>query len=223
MSQRESRGIRNHNPGNIRKSKDKWQGLASDQPDSEFFTFKDPTYGIRAMARLLINYQDKYGLRTVYDIIHRWAPPVGSGPKGSYTQNTRGYVTQVSNHMKVDPNDEIDLHNFRYLYPLVEAMIKHENGYQPYSESQITKGLVLAGVEPKEKPLAQSRTMTATQVAAGGTAMTMLAENLETITPAIPLLQTVAQYAPLVFGVIVLACLGWIAWSRYDDRRKGLR
>ena len=53
------RGIRNNNPGNIRRNGDPWQGLAKEQNDREFFTFKSAVYGIRALARLLITYQDK--------------------------------------------------------------------------------------------------------------------------------------------------------------------
>lgn len=45
------RGIRNNNPGNIRRNGDPWQGLAETQGDKEFFTFTTPVYGIRALAR----------------------------------------------------------------------------------------------------------------------------------------------------------------------------
>lgn len=54
MSQiKQPRGIRNNNPGNIRRSSDPWQGLAKEQIDREFFKFKSSVYGIRALARLL--------------------------------------------------------------------------------------------------------------------------------------------------------------------------
>ena len=76
MTNSSTSGIRNNNPGNIRRSDDKWQGLAEVQSDSQFFVFTTPVYGVRAIARLLINYQDKYGLRTIHDIISKWAPPV---------------------------------------------------------------------------------------------------------------------------------------------------
>lgn len=36
----EPRGIRNNNPGNLRRTKDPWQGLAETQTDLEFFVFK---------------------------------------------------------------------------------------------------------------------------------------------------------------------------------------
>lgn len=38
------RGLRNNNPGNIRLSKDKWQGLRERQEDKEFFQFGTPFF-----------------------------------------------------------------------------------------------------------------------------------------------------------------------------------
>ena len=35
-----SRGLRNCNPGNIRITKDKWQGLRAKQEDKSFFQFE---------------------------------------------------------------------------------------------------------------------------------------------------------------------------------------
>jgi len=226
-----SRGIRNHNPGNIRKSKDKWQGLADSQPDAEFFTFKDPTYGIRAMARLLINYQDDYGLNTVAKIINRWAPPVGRVPETGkeYTQNTSGYAKQVALGMGVGVHDVIDVHNFDHLEPMIRAMIKHENNLQgtawvfPYTDSQVTKGLVLAGVEPKKQDLKGSTTIKASQVAAGATAVSVVAEIVDKTAPAFPLLGQLAEYAPMVLGIITIAAIGYIVYARIEDRKKGLR
>jgi hypothetical protein len=81
MTTKQPRGIRNHNPGNIRRNGDPWQGLAKDQTDREFFTFQSAVYGIRALARLLITYQDKYGLCTIETIIGRWAPAVENNTK----------------------------------------------------------------------------------------------------------------------------------------------
>jgi len=82
------RGIRNNNPGNIRRNGDPWQGLAETQGDKEFFTFATPVYGIRALARTLITYQDRHGLRTIRQIISRWAPPVEN--------DTESYVKAVT-------------------------------------------------------------------------------------------------------------------------------
>lgn len=44
------RGLRNNNPGNIRLSKDKWQGLRERQEDKEFFQFVSIEWGYRALC-----------------------------------------------------------------------------------------------------------------------------------------------------------------------------
>lgn len=70
------RGIRNFNSGNIRHVKGtRWQGMSANQNDTAFVQFTGPQWGIRAIARTLITYQDKHGLRTIRQIIGRWAPP----------------------------------------------------------------------------------------------------------------------------------------------------
>ncbi len=45
------RGLRNCNPGNIRISKDKWQGLREKQEDKSFFQFTEMKWGYRALIR----------------------------------------------------------------------------------------------------------------------------------------------------------------------------
>lgn len=130
-----ARGIRNNNPGNIRHGSSQWQGMSVEQTDGEYIQFDDPVYGIRAMARLLKNYQSKYGLDTISEIISRWAPP---------NENiTAAYVKSVSEKLGVAPDHKIDVASA--LPRLVPAIIFHENGLQPYSETQILKGIQLAG------------------------------------------------------------------------------
>ncbi len=134
----QTRGIRNNNPGNIRKSKDPWQGLAERQTDAAFFVFKSPMYGIRALARLLITYQDKKKLRTIRDIIRRWAPQ---------TENdTNAYIISVADFTGFAQDQLLDMHRFDHLTPKVEAIFRHENGQQHYTDTEITNALVLAGV-----------------------------------------------------------------------------
>jgi hypothetical protein len=130
------RGIRNNNPGNIRKSKDKWQGLADIQPDTEFFSFVDPVYGIRALAKILRNYRDRYGLNTVQGIINRWAPPVEN--------NTGAYVRMVANKVGVAPTEPLTW-DAGQMRRLVSAIIQHENGQQPYNMATIADGISRAG------------------------------------------------------------------------------
>ncbi|PZQ45013.1 MAG: structural protein P5 [Micavibrio aeruginosavorus] len=216
---RTPRGIRNHNPGNIRRNSDPWQGLAERQSDVEFFTFKSPIYGIRALARTLITYQDKHGLRTIRQIIGRWAPPVEN--------NTNAYVRAVAEATDLDADQMLDLHNFDYLFPLTKAIIKHENGQQPYTDAQITKALVLAGVEPEAPSLQKTRTVKGGQAATAATAGVGVIEVVQqTIDPARDALIGLAPYlevAKWLLLAVTLIGIGVMLWARIDDHRKGLR
>lgn len=132
------RGIRNHNPGNIKRSEDKWQGLANEQTDPHFFVFKSAQWGIRALARVLITYYDKYGLNTIESIIQRWAPPSEN--------ETSKYIDFVCRQMGEHMRTPLGMHNYVVMDPLVRAIIQYENGQMPYTEEQIQGGLLLAGV-----------------------------------------------------------------------------
>lgn len=138
-----SRGIRNHNPGNLRDTAAPWEGVAG--TDGAFEIFKAPWWGIRALAKTLLTYQRKYDLRTIGELIHRWAPPSEN--------DTDSYITHVSEHVGVPRNSRIDLEDYGTLRKLVEVIIEHENGEQPYTW-EIKTGLILAGVEPKPKAVA---------------------------------------------------------------------
>lgn len=215
---KKSRGIRNNNPGNIEYNKKKpikWQGLDEPKHDGRFCRFITPIYGIRAIARLLITYQDKHKICTIEGIISRYAP--------STENNTRAYVRSVVSQTGFDKNKELNLHTYAHLRPIVEAIIYHENGEQPYTDAQITKALVLAGVEPEDDGLSKSRTIKAGRVATAATVLTPITDNIDAISPALPLLQTVAEYAPWVLGIIALSAIGYIFYARMDDKNKGLR
>ena len=96
----EARGIRNNNPLNIRKSGDKWQGLRTLQEDREFFQFSEMKYGWRAAFVILCRtYYKKYGLKTISDIIYRWAPPKEN--------NTAAYIRRVSDYISIGPDREL--------------------------------------------------------------------------------------------------------------------
>ena len=122
------RGIRNHNPGNLVWVETiQWQGQTGN--DGRFCTFDSAASGIRALCKQLLVDQDKYGLRTVRDIISRWAPPAEN--------DTGAYVNAVAHLMGVRPNAALELHNDLVLTALGTAIITHENGQQPYAEELI--------------------------------------------------------------------------------------
>lgn len=132
-----TRGLRLCNPGNIEKG-DPWQGLAVDQPDSRFCTFSTMAYGWRAMAVLLIGYSRR-GLRTVREIISRWAPP--------NENNTAAYIAAVAEQTGVAPDDIIDVTDPSVLEKLMQAIGTHENGTLPQAViDAIRPGMTLAGV-----------------------------------------------------------------------------
>lgn len=70
-----SRGIRNCNPANIRRSSTKWAYLRKTQSDTQFCQFTEMKYGIRAFFVLMRTYRYKYGLKTPSQILQRFAPP----------------------------------------------------------------------------------------------------------------------------------------------------
>jgi len=129
-----ARGIKNNNPGNIRHGGSRWQGMSDIQNDSDYVQFDDPVYGIRALAKLLKNYQSRYGLKTINEIINRWAPP---------SENiTTAYVANVARIVGVDKDAEINVAD--HIVSMVKAIITHENGQQPYTAEQISTGIGMA-------------------------------------------------------------------------------
>ena len=87
----------------------------------------------------------------------------------------------------------------------------------------LDKGLVLAGVEPPKKSLVKDRTVAGATVATGATVLGTVTNHMDAVAPAVPLIQTIAEYAPVVLLVLTIAGIGWMVWARWDDRRKGLR
>lgn len=129
------RGIRNNNPGNIRLGKTMWKGEASTQPDPAYITFAEPVWGLRAIARILYTYQS-HGLMTVRTMIGRWAP--------ASENDTDAYVRAVARGMGVGPDDHVDLDVPGHMVNMVQAIVLHENGEQPYDLDLIERAVALA-------------------------------------------------------------------------------
>ena len=126
------RGIRNNNPGNIRAFGIAWQGQTGS--DGEYAIFSAPVWGIRAMALNLKTYFSRYNLNTIRTIINRWAPP---------TENlTDKYASSVSQRTGLGLDEKLDYN--RDVSALIDAIIYHENGVQPYSSSLISDAIARA-------------------------------------------------------------------------------
>lgn len=134
MEKSEPRGIRNHNPGNI-KLGTQWDGLADEQNDDVFCQFKEPIWGIRALMRILLVYRFVHNKKTPRDIIERWAPPIEN--------DTEAYIKFVCDRMNHDENDILENSIEDYL-PLVKSIIQMENGKQPYDEDTLVQGMYKA-------------------------------------------------------------------------------
>lgn len=129
------RGVRNNNPGNLEaSSSNPWIGQTGS--DGRFAKFETPEHGIRALGRNLISYQ-RQGIDTVGEIINRWAPP-------SDNNDTAAYIKAVCAQLGVTANQPLDASNPDTLQALCAAIIKHENGTQPYSPDQLSTGVSAA-------------------------------------------------------------------------------
>lgn len=136
-----ARGLRNHNPGNIKASRIDWEGEIHPGNEKTFTVFKAPWWGIRAMAKLLLNYQRKRHLKTVEAIIGRYAP------KGGHDKNnTSEYAFFVARAMGLTPGQEFEF-NYFYLAEMTRAMVYFENGSCPYTW-EVPTALIMAGMEP---------------------------------------------------------------------------
>lgn len=96
-----SRGIRNNNPGNIRRSSTNWLGLSSTQSDSEFCQFENMEYGVRALLVLLRTYYNKHNCNTTKKIISRFAPLVEN--------NTEKYIKYVCDFYRISSESKMSL------------------------------------------------------------------------------------------------------------------
>lgn len=213
----ESRGYRNKNPGNIDYSpNNRWQGLAEPPIETtvpgvrpRFCRFTSHEFGIRAIAVLLTGYQDRHGLRTIRDIINRWAPP-----KENHTNSYVDFVDRLMPNHTAD--DELDLHTYRDMRPLVEAIIRQELGGNPYPASTIDEGLRLAGLP---KPVNTNSEAIRTQAGTGATIGAAATATAGVIVQALPALRGVAEL-PLWLGITIVVFVAAAAVAFVLGRRK---
>lgn len=141
-----TRGIRNNNIGNIRVSKDQWEGATGD--DGSFVTFDTPDSGVRALAKNLMSY-GRQGYDSIEKIINRWAPP--------NENDTQSYIDSVVAATGIPATQSIDLTNPDVLASLSEAIGYHETGsrYDPeVYKLGVSRALSGAGgITPKTPPV----------------------------------------------------------------------
>lgn len=137
VAMKKSRGLRNNNPGNIKElpgDSTQWLGERATDDDPVFEEFEAPGYGIRAIGKILDSYQRR-GVITVRQIIETWAP--------GEENNTESYIASVVSQTGY-PENFIPLREEGNFVPLIAAIIKHENGLNPFSDEQIRSALAMA-------------------------------------------------------------------------------
>lgn len=139
VSMKMTRGIRNNNPLNIRENPGdltQWVGERATNDDPIFEEFQNAHHGIRAGWKILLNYQKRYKAFSVFDMISKWAPP---------SENlTIQYAEYVAKDMHIGINERIVLsRNKTNGVRMLQAMIKMENGYTPYSDELVLEAINL--------------------------------------------------------------------------------
>ena len=126
-----SRGLRNNNPGNIRRSSVRYKGEVRPSRDREFKEFESIEYGYRAIFVLLDTYRKRYGLNTIRTMLMRYAPP---------TENyTTTYIEFVARRTGIGADTPLNTRHMRDMVPIVAAMSEIENGVAA-NISQVEEG-----------------------------------------------------------------------------------
>ncbi|SEA70476.1 hypothetical protein SAMN05444145_105234 [Alistipes timonensis JC136] len=125
-----SRGLRNRNPGNIRRSATRYKGETT-STDPAFKAFESLAWGYRAMFVLLHTYRVKHNCRTLREMISRWAPPSEN--------HTDKYIVTVATRSNVPFDMEINTQRRDMMIPIVAAMSFVENGV-PARMEDVTAG-----------------------------------------------------------------------------------
>lgn len=114
-----TRGERNNNPLNIRRTADKWLGMSQRQNDSDFIVFDSLEYGIRAALKLIRRYVQHFSCKSIRKIIYRWAPPCEN--------DTESYVAYVVTKVGIRQSENIKITDRDTICSIVKAMAQIES------------------------------------------------------------------------------------------------
>jgi hypothetical protein len=236
---RPPRGIRNNNPLNLRHlTSVTWQGelignegrLPSQKKEQDFCVFKHPKYGIRAAAMQLLTYQRRDRLKTTEQMISKYAPPSEN--------NTVAYINFVTTETGIDPKKPVSIKDFATAKAIVKAMIKKENGIQPYPDEIIDLGLSMAGMAVEDEQVTQAPKIVSTENIAAGTAgggvvamstiemvQKYYLEHQDTLKGVLDTLESmkVLDWVQIGLLVAILAALGYIIYRRREASFLGIR
>ena len=115
-----ARGIRNDNPLNIRRTKDRWTGMRERQTDKTFVQFAARVYGYRA-AFVPLRGDIGRGADTIGRIIVRWAPSRDGN-------DTQAYIRHVSRSTGIGAGQALSFEDKDALVEIVRSMAHMESG-----------------------------------------------------------------------------------------------
>jgi len=119
-------GIRQRNPGNLRS----WGDAAV---QNGFAVFKTASEGLSAMAGQLIRYGQS-GANTIDSIISKWAPSEDGN-------NVGAYIADIVEKTGFKAKQMLNMYDPATLHALMNAMIFHEQGQNPYSSDLIDNSI----------------------------------------------------------------------------------
>lgn len=123
------RGIRNNNPGNLNFVHQPGAVLEPTPLNGtapRFAKFPTAQTGLSALADQLLRYNTR-GIDTVTGVISMWAPPTEN--------NTKAYIQSVAKSIGVNPDDHLGKFSSKILSGLMHAIIRFENGQDPYGQT----------------------------------------------------------------------------------------
>lgn len=131
------RGLRDNNPGDLQQpSGTSWAGTVG--MDGPFVIFPDTTWGLRALAKDLINNINE-GYDTITSLITKFAPPSEN--------DTDSYIAAVSADTTIDPDDQLGTDQDT-ISSLMRAIVNHEVGdadsQQYVPDADIATGYTMA-------------------------------------------------------------------------------
>ena len=136
--EKDTRGMRNNNPGNIRHG-EPWRGLASTQFDDDFCVFRSVDFGIRAIYRVLCTYKNAYEIVDIRSIIYRYAPT-----NENHTEHyVRGVVQYVNERVAGCVSDTTDIWKRDIVDLVIMGIIYFENGFQPFDKGFVAQCMTI--------------------------------------------------------------------------------
>ena len=131
------------------------------------------------------------------------------------------YVDVVARAVGTSPDHDVDVHAYAVMRPLVEAIIRHENGMQPYPDAVIDEGLRRAGVVPPPRTAALKVATSAAGVGAGtagvgviGAQLTATAQQAQLVAP------EGSSVLNLIWGVVAVVGVGLTVWGLIRQARR---